>query len=248
MKQTTILILSIILISTTAYSGTSTPPACPEFSDAHQKLYAEYQTGKDILKQYAYNQGFRGACEQRLVALHEMVHIDSAIKEAYFDRGKYVVPYLFNSAWTNLGLTNWDVLDRKTTAEYHKIGSVVARYLRDTPDNHLGNIVDELNAYGQTLLYASPKEKGALKRQVSNLKGHLAVVEVYLRLLEEEHPKKYVIFTKDKAGRVLRLMCINAWKTLAKAGVDKDDVSLDRAARFIDFVDQNKVGWETREN
>jgi hypothetical protein len=43
-------------------------------------------------------------------------------------------------------------------------------------------------------------------------------------------------------------MCINAWKTLAKAGVDKDDVSLDRAARFIDFVDQNKVGWETREN
>jgi hypothetical protein len=125
---------------------------------------------------------------------------------------------------------------------------VVARYLRDTPDNHLGNIVDELNAYGQTLLYASPKEKGSLKKQVSNLKGHLAVVEVYLRLLEEEYPKKYVIFTKNKAGRVLRLMCINAWKTLAKAGVDKDDVSLDRAARFIDFVDQNRVGWETQEN
>jgi hypothetical protein len=248
MKQTTILILSIILITTTAYSGPAENNACPEFSEAHQKLYEEYQTGEAILKQYAYNQGFRGACEQRLVALHEMVHVDSAIKEAYFDRGKYVVPYLFDSAWTDLGLTNWDVLDKKTTAEYHKIGSVVARYLRDTPDNHLGNIVDELNAYGQTLLYTSPKEKGALKKQIVNLKGHLAVVEVYLRLLEEEHPKKYVIFTKDKAGRVLRLMCINAWKTLAKAGVDKDDVSLDRAARFIDFVDQNRVGWETQEN
>lgn len=161
------------------------------------QLYADSRHYSDQLSSYARRQGFRGQYENLGTVIHEMIHIASARHYGYFIQGVYYEPYLRSDAWPRL--RNRDI----TALLYPGEDSVIStHYLRDTPDNTMANILDEINSYSHVSGFICRNEPQSAKKQVSNLNGHLSLLGAYLRAARMRLPAEYhkLLFTRESAG------------------------------------------------
>lgn len=184
----------------------------PLLSNLLQKYGNYYQQ----LTKYASQQGFRRPVENMAVVIHEMIHIDSAIHQGFLVDGVYYEPYLNKAAWPDL--TNAQIEPLLTTQERSSV--VFSLYFRKTPNNNLGNIVDEINAYGQTIGIVCENEPESKLKQVTNLISFLHLSEGYLRAMRTGWPAEYVKFVGQReANGAFTLVVRNAWTALTACGV-----------------------------
>lgn len=179
------------------------------------KLYRQYPGYHAQLVAYAHTQGFVSPIETVATVMHELVHLDSYAHQGYYVDGIYYEPYLSATAWPSL--TNADVADRVAAVER---GPVFYLYIRKTPANHLGNIVDELNAYGHVAAFVCRNELRSAVKQTMNLAAFLRVAGVYLHTLRIEHPAEYAALAARQASRgILLLVMRRAESALQACGV-----------------------------
>lgn len=197
------------------------------------KLYADNKQYSDALKDYARQQGFRNPYENLGTVIHEMIHITSALHQGFFIQGIYYEPYLRNSAWPSL--RNRDIAPFLYPGEQSVISAV---YLPSTPNNSLGNILDEINAYSQVASFICQNEPQSSKKQATNLSGHLSLLGAYLRAARLRFPAEYqnVLVSRESAGAVDTLYN-NAVKALAACGVSAPKSS---NAEILYFLDQHR--------
>lgn len=184
-------------------------------SPALYKLYQTYPSYHQTFVDYANRQGFRRPVENLATVVHEIIHIDSHVHLGYFIEGVYYEPYLTRSAWPSL--TNKDVQPYMTGAEQ---GVIYRYYVLNSPDNHLGNVVDEINAYGHVLQFVCRNEPESADKQIANLAGHLQLQEAYLRTLRLRLPAEHTRLARTRESRgAISLISQRAWAALKGCGV-----------------------------
>ncbi|MCP4023645.1 MAG: hypothetical protein GY729_17500 [Desulfobacteraceae bacterium] len=174
---------------------------CLAFEPHHQALFDESDTYHRVLFQYARSQGYSTPCSQRVIALHELIHIDSAAYDGYTNAKGHLIPYIGDPVWP--ALNNKDVLSKLTKEEQNKIGNLTWQYMKRAPYNTIANILDELNAYGQTSGYmipGTPEKTTYLEYQ----EKYLHLLDAYLRLISEKEKNAYFVMTQN----------LNAWLTI----------------------------------
>jgi hypothetical protein len=149
-------------------------------------LYTKYQSMAPKLQAYTKGQGFTAPYESLATVLHEMVHIDSAVHQGFSIDGVYYEPYVSAQHWP--ATNNSDVAPTMLSSERGAIHSI---YMRHAPKNNLGNVLDEVNAYSHVIGFVCKNEPSTAPKQIANLRGHLNVVEAYLRLLRTSRPGEY---------------------------------------------------------
>jgi hypothetical protein len=193
------------------------------------KLYNNYPMYHDRLREYANMQGFRRPIENLATIVHETIHVDSFVHQGFFVDGVYYEPYLRADAWPNL--TNEQV---RPYLLDHERGVIYRLYVLSAPHNHLGNIVDEINAYGHVLPFVCKAEPESTEKQVKNLIGFLHLAEGYLRTLRTMMPGEYIQMAHNKETRgVLTLVIQRAWKALRECGVPEQEIPAQEAAYFV---------------
>lgn len=192
------------------------------------------------LLDYAKGQGFVNPVEKLGTAIHEMVHINSASHEGYFIDGVYYEPYLRRDAWPSL--VNRDIAGYMSGSER---GPIYTFYVLNTPTNHLGNVVDELNAYQHVLQFICANEPESTQRQVQNLIGHLHLQEAYLRTLRTVFPGEYARLARNRESRgALITITERVWRSLAACGLPKDRIPSTEAYYFRELVQKLGTGSE----
>lgn len=156
------------------------------------QLYQRYPAVIEALGRYAGQQGFRRPVAQLATVVHELIHVDSAAQRRYFIGGSYRAPYLTASAWP--ALRNAEIAPAMPAEQR---GLVYSGYLRATPANGLGNVLDEVSAYGQVLGFVCTNEPESARMQAASLVGHLQVVETYLRVARLQHPQQYLALRRQ---------------------------------------------------
>jgi hypothetical protein len=228
MKGARSIILTILLIAASAHA-TEPLDALKEANPALYKLYNKYPMYHDGLREYANKQGFRRPIENLATIVHEIIHIDSFVHQGFFVDGIYYEPYLRTDAWPSL--TNEQV---RPYLLDHERGVIYRLYFINTPSNHLGNIVDEINAYGHVLPFVCKEEPESTEKQVRNLIGFLHLAEGYLRTLRTIAPDEYIRMTRNKETRgILVLVIQRAWKALKACGVPEQTIPAQEAAYFM---------------
>lgn len=187
--------------------------------------YSKYQAG---FTAYAAQQGFRRPYEKLATVAHEMIHLASATHAGYFIDGVYYEPYIGAEHWPSL--RNRDVAPLMRTEERGLIHSV---YMRATPDNNLGNILDEVNAYTHVLPFVCKHEAESAPRQAQNLIGHLHVVEAYLRVARTSRPTEYAALQKNRlsSGAIVTITS-RAWAALQGCGLPSAQLPNQEATYF----------------
>lgn len=160
------------------------------------KLYADHHSYRDALGEYAYRQGFRKPFENLGTVVHEMLHITSAVHQGFYIDGIYYEPYVRPDAW--LPLRNKDVRNYMVGEERGPIYSV---YAANTPQNSLGNVLDEINAYSHVAAFICRNEPESSEKQVRNLVGHLHLQEAYLRTGRTFLPQDYLKMAESREAR-----------------------------------------------
>ena len=152
------------------------------------KLYQTYPQYRQQLSDYADMQGFTRPYEHLATIVHELIHIDSYVHQGFFIDGVYYAPYMKPGAWGSL--TNKDVLP------YLEPSIVRDEYVRNTPANNLGNIVDEMNAYGHVIGFVCDNEPDGCDRQIANGEDFLMVADKYEKHLTEDISTEAVLAEK----------------------------------------------------
>ena len=195
-------------------------------------LYQLYNTNKnyqDSLTRYAARQGFRRPIENLATVVHEMIHVDSFVHQGFFIDGVYYEPYLKREAWPTV--TNKEIAPQIPDREK---GTVFQLYVRHTPTNHLGNVVDEINAYGHVLPFVCRNEQESTEKQVKNLVGFLNLSEGYLRTLRTGVPAEYRRFHGQPEARGVFVHVIQrAWNALKECGVPVATIPVQEATLFV---------------
>lgn len=180
------------------------------------KLYISNQQLAATLSAYAEAQGFRLPYEKLATELHEMIHIDSAAHQGYFIDGIYYEPYVNQAAWP--GVSNQDIAPHMLPAER---GLIFTNYVLGLPANHLGNVVDEINAYSHVVEFVCRNEPPSASKQVASLLGHLQLQEAYLRTLRIAKPDEYKLLARNLESRGAMVEITNrAWLALQSCGVE----------------------------
>jgi len=208
--------------------GAELSEALSEFAHL-QKLYQTYPLYRDQLSQYAIRQGFTRPVENLATVVHENIHIDSAAHDGYFVDGIYYEPYLRREAWPHL--TNSQVGAALLSGEKGLISNV---YVRNAPNNHLGNVVDEINAYTHVLPMVCRFEPESKGKQITNLTGFLNLAEGYLRTMRTNLPREYARLSGNREARgAFTLIVQRAWTALRDCGVSDAAMSVQEARYFI---------------
>lgn len=193
------------------------------------KLYQSYPSYRPAFTDYANRQGFRRPVENLATVVHELIHIDSSTHQGFFIDGIYYEPYLRRDAWPSP--TNEQVKPYLLEPER---GVIYRFYLLNTPQNHLGNVVDEINAYGHVLPFVCRNEPDSTDKQVKNLIGFLHLTEGYLRTLRTGLPAEYLRFSGQKEARgVFGLAVQKAWNALHDCGVSDGAIPAQEARFFL---------------
>ncbi|CAG0962009.1 hypothetical protein RHDC4_00747 [Rhodocyclaceae bacterium] len=180
------------------------------FLDALYQRYTAYQTQ---LSTFAIQQGFIDPAEILGTVVHEMIHIDSAANGGFNIAGTYIAPYLTPTAWPFLN--NRDVTAYLTRDEIAHLGMIYGSYMRSSPTNRLGNVLDEINAYSQTIPYLCTTAPARAPAHVQALTGHLALVDVYLRILADRFPEQYQKLAASRVSRgALETIVAGAYRAL----------------------------------
>lgn len=208
----TLLILIILFFTSTAYATeaiTALKAAYPNLARLHQN-YPNYHTQ---LTTYANQQNFTNPIENLATVIHELIHIDSYIHQGYNINSTYYEPYLSPSAWPSLN--NKDLTAHLSAADNSHIGVIHTGYLLNTPKNTLANVLDEINAYTQTIPFICSNAPQQSARHLQALAGHLALADAYLRILAQAYPHQYQqLATNHKARGALETIVSNAYITL----------------------------------
>lgn len=176
-------------------------------------LYQRYPQFHDRLATYAIQQGFHEPPNVLVTIVHELIHIDSAAHNAYSVGGRYLAPYVNKSAWPYLN--NADVSAYLTPQDVTRLGLIYSSYIRATPSNRLGNVLDEINAYSQSLPFLCAEAPPQAVIHVQNLTGHLTLVDFYLRTLANNFPEQYRKLASNRVSRgALETLVANAYTTL----------------------------------
>ena len=177
------------------------------------RLYQSYSNQLPELDRYVFRQGFTAPFERLAARVHELIHIDSFEHQGFYVDGIYYEPYLKREAWPVLD--NGDI-----QGELPAEGPVFNAYVRRNPKNHLGNVLDEINAYTQVLPFVCLNEPASAAKQITNLTAFLVVEEVYLHKLHESALAEYTEFENNKASRgALLLITQRAYTALDRCGV-----------------------------
>lgn len=163
----------------TAAENAAAMDALKRYSPALNSLYLRSGTYQQMLSHYADTQGFRAPYEHLSTIVHELIHIDSAAHKGFFIDGDYVRPYITDSGWTALS-------NRELDLSHYPANPATGVYVRNTPDNRLPNILDELNAYTHVLRFVALNEPASLNKQVANLIGHLYLAQAYADALSQK--------------------------------------------------------------
>ena len=199
------------------------------WSPSLYRVYVAYESYHASLGGYARHQGFHGPIEQLGTVVHEIIHLDSFRHQGFFVNGSYYEPYLRAEAWPDL--TNEKVAPRLLPRER---GIVFDLYIRNTPRNHLGNIADEINAYGHVLPFICRHEPTSTGKQARALIGFLYIVEGYLRTLRTLIPGEYLKLAASKETRgALILIIERAWAALRQCGIWDAAIPAHEASEFI---------------
>lgn len=208
---------------------TAEPLAALKQFPALYSLYQSYPSYHKGFVDYANRQGFRQPIENLATVVHETIHIDSMVHQGYFIDGVYYEPYLRRDAWPTL--TNEQV--SSSLFDYEK-GVIYRFYVLNTPKNNLGNVVDEINAYGHVLSFVCRNEPDSTEKQVANLIGFLNLTEGYLRTLRTAFPAEYQRFASQNESRgVFILVTQRAWKALRECGVSEGMIPTQESAYFM---------------
>lgn len=191
---------------------------------------------------YAAQQGFFEPENVLATTLHELIHIDSAAHQGYSVAGTYLAPYVSHQSWPFLN--NADVSAYLSPPEKSALGLIHSSYIRLTPQNRLGNVLDEINAYTQTVPFLCQEAPGQSITHLNNLVGHLTLVEFYLRTLRERFPEQYRKLTANRVSRgALETLVANAYKTLNlcyQLGLQEADPRKVRKSETTAFSEQPK--------
>ncbi len=231
-------ILSVLIVSTILHGIASAETAdeatkmLSRWSPWLYGLYQAYQPYHAGLREYARHQGFQGPFEQLGTVVHEIIHLDSFRHRGFLVNGSYYEPYVAVHAWPNL--TNEQVMPYLMPRER---GVIFDLYMRSTPNNHLGNIVDEINAYGHVLPFICQHESTSTGRQARSLIGFLHVAEVYLRTLRTIMPGEYQRLTQQEEARGAIILIIErAWSALRQCGTPDAEIPAYEVSEFITKV------------
>ncbi len=203
--------------------------ALAHWSPSLHRVYLAYQPYHAALGEYARRQGFHGSFERLGTVVHEIIHLDSFRHQGFFVDGSYYEPYVKAQAWP--GLTNQGVAPHLLP---HERGAVFDLYVRNTPQNHLGNIADEINAYGHVLPFICRHEPTSTGKQVRSLIGFLHIVEGYLRTLRTVMPGEYQKLAASRETRgALVLIIERGWAALRECGMSNAAIPVSEATQFI---------------
>lgn len=179
------------------------------------RLYRQYPTYHEQFARYADQEGFTAPVEKLATIVHELIHVDSFVHQGYYIDGVYYEPYVRPGAWPKV--SNADIGNRASSSYQ---GPIYYLYVRKTPKNNLGNVVDEINAYTHVTPFVCRFEPESAIKQVNNLVGFLNVVEMYLSAMKNGFAMEYVRLGNDQAARGMLLLAIQrARGALAACGM-----------------------------
>jgi hypothetical protein len=180
------------------------------------KLYSQGKAYAPGLEKYAAMQGFNAPFEKIGTVLHELVHIYSATHAGFLIGETYYEPYVKKSSWPSL--TNSQITKYVLPSEQ---GVIYRNYALNTPNNHLGNVIDELNAYSQVAHFICVNEPTSAPKQLRNIVGHLQLIEAYLRMLRAESLKEYeAMMASPETAGAIQTIVQNSWGAAAFCGGD----------------------------
>lgn len=168
---------------------------CKPFSSWHQSLFNAYKGLHAPLYQYAGGLGFSEDCSQKIIVLHELIHIDSATHRSFVVDQTHLKPYIFNPVWPSIN--NAYVISRISRAEEVAIGYLLKAYVKPNPENKIPNILDELNAYGQTVGYFVSGTRHH-KKYRTRMAQYLYLLDAYLRVCKKNFPNQYYRMARNK--------------------------------------------------
>jgi len=211
------IILSIIggLLFTTSQTGHAAEQTAilRQQNPALYQLYQRHSAHHQQLTEYAQLQGYSHPTEKLATILHELIHIDSYTQRAYYFQGKHIVPYLTTSTWPTL--TNKNLMPSVTPRDQQYLGPIHTHYIPNTPNNTLANVLDEINAYAQTIPFICTNAPQQSTPHLHALIGHLTLANIYLRTLSQSHPSQYQRLTQSRHARgALETIIANAYITL----------------------------------
>ena len=185
------------------------------FSPTLATLPAEYPQQVPQLQTYAKSQDFTDPHEQLTVVVHELIHIASAAHQGYWVRGTIYDGYT-RHYWQGLKASDVD----PTPGERNQMAAILNNYWERNPANDMGNVVDEINAYGETVPFVCAYAPTRASRQVQPLIGHLTLLNAWLRAFRTLNHSRYVELQSTNATRgIIDLTVHQAWQTLSQCGV-----------------------------
>jgi len=194
-------------------------------------LYDRFPSLRSTLAKYASAQGFRAPIVNLATQIHELIHVESSIRQGFFLDGEYFEPYLNPDHWPKI--TNAEIRPQIRPEEQSVIVSV---YMANTPNNGLGNIIDEINAYSQVHEFICKNESQSIQKQRENLVGFLRVLEAYLRTLRTMDRESYERLVDDAQGAgAVETFVLKAWEALAKCGLEIPKFRFSEAVTFIRY-------------
>ncbi len=193
------------------------------------RLYQDYEQYHPGLERYAVMQGFRFPFEKTATEAHELIHIASYIHQGFFVDGIYYEPYLQAEAWPRL--TNDEVAPTVPMAQQD---NVYWLYMLKTPKNHLGNLVDEINAYGHVLPFVCENEPARAGKQIMNTIGFLRLIEHFLLYLRSRDDEQYwQLAARVESRGIFTLVVQRAWRALEGCGVAEATVPMAESLAFM---------------
>lgn len=187
---------------------------------ALHQLYQQYGAYVPAFSAYAEKQRFTKPVVKLATIIHEMVHLASASHQGFYIQGIYYEPYLRRDAWPSL--TNKD-LGQFSFA--HERGGIWTDYVRNTPENHLGNVVDEINAYGHVIEFVCRNEAESADGQYKNAIGLLHLQEIFLRATRLSRAAEYTrLLQNSESAGAMQTVTDRAWRALQKCGVRPDRI------------------------
>lgn len=225
----TFAILAVLLTNNSMANEESQFRHLASYSRMLSQLQVQYIDYVPTLSRYANSQGFNQPYENLATTVHELIHIASAHHSGYFIDGNYYEPYVDSRYWP--ALKNREVLPG---IREHEKGVMVSLYMRSTPDNNLGNVLDEINAYSHVAPFVCQHESQSAEKQVRNLTGLLHIVEAYLRATKALPNEAYTrLVTNPVSSGALATIVTNAWRALMACGVDRRMIPQHEASAFI---------------
>jgi hypothetical protein len=236
--------LAVLLSSSAVASAVAAQMPVDMLKKQEPALYALYQgytSYQATLGEYASRQGFRAPFENLATVVHEMVHIASAVHRGYFIDGTYYEPYLAREAGAP---APWPQLANKEVYPYilpDEKGVIYSVYMPSTPNNHLGNVIDEINAYAHVAGFVCVNEPDSAAKQIRNLVGHLHLQEAYLRVLRLSRTTDYLTLANDRESRgAMVSITTKAWDALRRCGITDNAIPSREMKYFLTLINSNK--------